>query len=113
MHAANIHDTVAGCFTFNQALDKYPSLKGLCADSGYRGTMQNFVENTLKKSISISKRIVSGWVVLARRWVVERTFAWLNHSRRLSKDYEIATSSAENMIMISHSAVLLRRLFKS
>jgi len=50
--------------------------------------------------------------VLAKRWVVERTFAWLNHFRRLSKDYEFSTKSAENMLMIAHSIVLLRRLVK-
>ncbi|MCI5842653.1 MAG: IS5/IS1182 family transposase, partial [Clostridiales bacterium] len=42
--------------------------------------------------------------------IVERTLAWLNHSRRLSKDYEILTSSAEAVIMISHAHTLLNRL---
>ena len=48
--------------------------------------------------------------VLPKRWVVERTFAWLNGSRRLSKDYETSCYSAETMIMISHAATLLKRL---
>ncbi|MCL2373282.1 MAG: IS5 family transposase, partial [Defluviitaleaceae bacterium] len=44
-----------------------------------------------------------------KRWIVERTFAWANNFRRLSKDYEISTSSAENMFMLSHISTLLRR----
>jgi putative transposase len=110
VHAANIHDTVAGCEVFQDALEKYPSLKGVCADAGYRKTMVEFVETVLKKTINISERISPGWAVLAKRWVVERTFAWLNHFRRLSKDYEIAIKSAENNVMIAHAMVLIKRL---
>jgi putative transposase len=113
VHEANTHDTVGGCRVFEEALQKYPSLKGVCADAGYRKTMEEFVINILKKTIEISERITPGWVVLAKRWVVERTFAWLNHFRRLSKDYEIAVAAAENMIMIAHSMLLLRRLANS
>ncbi len=110
VHAANIHDTVSGCEVFQEALEKYPSLKGVCADAGYRKTMEEFVTKILQKSIEISARIQPGWAVLAKRWVVERTFAWLNHFRRLAKDYEIAIKSAENFIMIAHSMILLKRL---
>ena len=48
--------------------------------------------------------------ILPKRWVVERTLSWLNNSRRLSKDYETSTNSSENMIKISHSRTLLKRL---
>ena len=50
------------------------------------------------------------WEKLPWRWVVERTFAWLNHSRRLSKDYEITTSSAAAMVTLSHLHTLLKRM---
>ena len=62
--------------------------------------------------IDISMRIKEqkGFQVLPKRWVVERTFAWLNCSRRLSKDYETSCCSAETMIMISHAATLLNCL---
>jgi putative transposase len=110
VHAANIHDTVSGCEVFRRALKKYPTIKGVCADAGYRKTMKVFVEQVLKKTIIISQRITAGWAVIANRWIVERTFAWFNHFRRLSKDYEIAVQSAENMVMIAHSMVLLNRL---
>jgi len=110
VHAANIHDTVAGCHVFEEALKGYPGLAGVCADAGYRKTMEKFVKDILHRTIEISQRIIPGWAVLAKRWVVERTLAWLNSSRRLSKDYEITIKSAEIMVMISHSALLIRRL---
>ncbi|NEJ83543.1 transposase, partial [Rhizobium leguminosarum] len=100
---------VVGCEVFRRALKKYPTIKGVCADASYRKTMKVFVEQVLKKTIVISQRITAGWAVIAKRWIVERTFAWFNHFRRLSKDYEIAVKSAENMAMIAHSMVLLNR----
>ncbi|MHB9146923.1 MAG: transposase [Candidatus Amoebophilus sp.] len=72
--------------------------------------MKVFVEQVLKKTIIISQRITARWSVIASRWIVERTFAWFNHFRRLSKDYEIAVQSAENMVMIAHAMVLLNKL---
>ena len=113
VHAANIHDTVTGCSVFKDACEKYPSLKGVCADAGYRKTMGNYVKNILNKTIDISKKIVPDWTIQPTRWVVERTFGWLNGCRRLSKDYEITSASAENYIMIAHSMVLLSRLIMS
>lgn len=54
VHEANIHDTVAGCTVFKETLQKYPSLQGVCADAGYRKTMEEFVKNILNKTIQIS-----------------------------------------------------------
>lgn len=110
VHGANTHDTVAGCDVFEEAIKKYPTLQGVCADAGYRKTFEEFVQNLLKKTVEISARITPGWAILAKRWVVERTFAWLNHFRRLAKDFEIALCSAENNVMIAHSMMLLKRL---
>ena len=109
MHAANQHDTVAGCGVFKQVMEKYPSIKEICADAGYRKTIVDYVEKTLNRRIEISQKITPGWTVLAKRWVVERTFAWFNTFRRLSKDHEINTNSAEALIMIAHSMTLIKR----
>lgn len=109
VHAANTHDTIAGGAVFQSAVKEYPSLQGVCADAGYLGTTVNFVRSVLSKTIEISKRITSEWAVLAKRWVVERTFAWLNGSRRLSKDFEVSVSAAESYVIIAHSMMLLKR----
>jgi transposase len=87
---------------------KYPSVKGVCGDAGYRGT---YVETALSLglTVDISERIKPTWEILPKRWRVERTLAWMNNSRRLSKDYEINTDSAETMTMISNIATLLKR----
>jgi hypothetical protein len=110
-HPANEHDTIAGCLVFEEALDKYPSLQGVCADGGYRGTFTDYVKLALNCLVDIVLKLPEGWTILPKRWVVERTFSWLNGSRRLSKDYEISTNSAESQVKLSHIHLLLRRLF--
>ena len=63
------------------------------------------------RGVDISEKIKPHeWEKLPWRWIVERTLAWFNHSRRLSKDYEILTASAEAVSMISHAHTLLNRL---
>jgi putative transposase len=54
-----------------------------------------------QRPVHISQRILDGFAVLPQRWAVERTFAWFNGQRRLSKDYEKTTSSSEAMILIA------------
>ena len=60
-------------------------------------------------TVDISKRIKPEFEVLPKRWVVERTFAWSDNSRRLSKDFEIKSIHAQNIFMISHLHTLLKR----
>ena len=112
VHAANIHDTKGGVYTFEKALYRYPTIQAGCADGSYRGTFRNTFDEFHNIRIDISMQIKEqkGFQVLPKCWVVERTFAWLNGSRRLSKDYETSCCSAETMIMISHAAILLKRL---
>jgi transposase len=85
-------------------------LIGVSADAGYKGTFVKFVEDFGLK-VEISERITPHWEILPKRWRVERTLAWLNNHRRLSKDYEISTWSAESQVYIAFAAVLLKRLF--
>ena len=75
------------------------------------GTFIAQVNQFLKREVEISKKIKSpGFHVIKDRWVVEHTFAWLNNSRRLSKDYEISIWAAESFVYISHLLTLLKRL---
>jgi putative transposase len=111
VHAANIHDTKSGIGPAKLAYERYPSIKNYCADAGYRGTFILDVDEILGLGVDISEKIKPHeWEKLPWRWVVERTFSWLNNSRRLSKDYEITITSAEAIVKISHSYTLLKRL---
>ena len=111
VHAANIHDTKSGILAANVAKKRYPSIQGFCADAGYRGTFVSDIRQQFGLSVDISEKIrPHEWERLPWRWVVERSLSWLNHSRRLSKDYEISTASAQAVVKISHLHTLLKRL---
>lgn len=112
VHAANIHDTKAGINPAKQAFERYPTIEKFCGDEGYRKSFVEAVFEQLGLDVDISQRIAPEFVVLPKRWVVERTFSWLNHSRRLSKDYEISAKSEEAWVKISHLHTLLRRIGK-
>lgn len=111
VHAANIHDTKSGILAAKPAYERYPSIQKFCADAGYRGTFVLEIQEILSLDVDISEKIKPHqWEKLPWRWVVERTLGWLNHSRRLSKDYEITISSAVAMVKLSHLHTLLKRL---
>ena len=112
VHAANIHDTKSGINPAKKAFEKHPTIKRFCGDEGYRKSFENDVSSELKLGVDISEKISPKFEVIPKRWVVERTFAWMSNSRRLSKDYEITTESEEAFVMISHLRTLLRRLVK-
>ena len=109
VHAANRHDTKAGCDVLKAAAKKHPTLEAFSGDAGYRGSAVDFVETTLQLKLHISKKIKDTFAVLPIRWIVERTFAWLGNFRRLSKDYEILTKSAENMVRIAMIQITLAK----
>jgi len=112
VHAANIHDTKSGIDPAVIAYEKYPTIEKFCGDEGYRKSFVEDIQYNLNLDVDISERISPKFEVIPKRWVVERTFAWLNNSRRLSKDYEITVASAIAMIFISHLHMLVRRLAK-
>ncbi len=109
VHAANIHDTKSGIQPARKAFEKYPSIQCFCADAGYRKTFEQDISRELGLGVDISARIKPEWEVIPKRWIVERSFAWFNNSRRLSKDYEIYTRSAQAMCLISAFHTLLKR----
>lgn len=93
IHAANIQDRDGGVMVMATLFGLYPFLLRLYADGGYQGPA---IREVLKKvaakvNIEIVKRPdqAEGFVVLPRRWVVERTFAWLGCWRRLAKDWKL------------------------
>ncbi len=77
VHAANEHDTKAGCDVLKAAADKHASLEAFSGDAGYRGTAVEFVETALKLKLHISQKIKDAFAVIPKRWVVERTLRLL------------------------------------
>jgi transposase len=97
----------------HQQREKYPRLVRIWVDGGYRGEeFLRWVMDTYLWALEVVLRPTKaqGFVLLPRRWVVERTFGWLKWSRRLSKDYESSTDSAKAFIYISMIGIMLRRL---
>jgi len=87
-------------------------LRLIWVDGGYRGQLLDWVAEHFRFRLRVVLRPEEqkGFAVLPRRWVVERPFAWLNHHRRLSKDYEGRESSSEAMSYIVMIRLMLRRL---
>jgi putative transposase len=95
-------------------LVSFPTLKLIWIDGGYAGKLVSCVEETLNRVLSIAKRPRnSGFKVLQWRWIVERTFGWLNRSRRLSKDFEVLNETSETWVRIAMIQLMVRRLAKA
>jgi transposase len=94
--------------------DKFPSIKKLWADGGYAGKLVDFACDAFGLDLEIVKkeRATNKFKVLQWRWIVERTFAWLNRSRRLSKDYEVKEKTGEAWIKVAMINLMLNRLEK-
>jgi putative transposase len=112
MSTANVQDRDAAQAVLPLAAHDYPTLQKMWADGAYQGQQ---VENVARESgiaIEVVKRSDKdkGFVVQARRWIVERTFGWLNRERRLSKDYERKEESSEAFIHLGMMRLMLRRL---
>lgn len=115
VHAANLQDRDGARIVFKRAKGWFTRLQLIWADQGYAGKLIWWVNRYCKPwKLAIVKRLtgVSGFHILPRRWVVERTFAWFGNYRRLSKDYEYHPETSENMIYIAMIHVMLRRLDK-
>ena len=113
--AANVADsTAARCLLWWSAFF-LPLLRLIWADAGYRGTLLAWVKQMLGWRVEIVSppEKGKGFVLAARRWVVERTFAWLGKWRRLSKDYEATTQSSEAFIYIAMTGLMVRRLART
>ncbi len=89
----------------------YPFVQWAYADGGYAGHLVEWAKNKTHIVLHIIRRnaTAKGFEVLPRRWVVERTFAWIMKNRRFARDYEQLTSVAETLIVIAACATLVRR----
>lgn len=113
VHEADIQDRDGAPLVLATARDLCPWLRHVFADGGYRGAKLNDALAKLGRwTVEIVKRsdTASGFVLLPRRWVVERTFAWLNRNRRLAKDFEETLESALAWLFLASVKLLMRRL---
>lgn len=112
VHEANIQDRDGAKKLLSKVINKLPRLQLIWADGGYSGKLIDWVKSKFNLVLEIVKRPedAAGFVVLPRRWVVERTFAWLGRYRRLSKDYERECSTGEAIIYIAMINNMVRRL---
>jgi transposase len=114
VHPADVQDRDGGALVMATLFGLYPFLLKLYADGGYQGPVfQDAVKAAMTcLNIEIVKRSdqVKGFVVLPKRWVVERTFAWLNRCRRLAKDWECLNRKARAYVLLASIRLMLRRL---
>jgi len=112
VHSAAIQDRDGAKLVLARLQDQFPLLKWIWADGGYAGQLVDWVNATYGWLLKIVKRSdkVKGFQVLPKRWLVERTFAWLSRYRRFSKDYEFLTTTSETLIVLAMSHLMLRRL---
>jgi len=113
VHAANVFDGKAARQVITNLFLILHTVKIIWADCGYSGVeLLDWVCLRFKCDLSVvkKKKGTQGFHVLPRRWVVERTFAWLGRSRRLSKDYERKPTSSEAQVYIASGRLLLRQL---
>lgn len=110
VHQANIHDSKGGAVLADIVLKQQKGVKKLIADLGYRGFFEEVVREIHKRSVEFSSKIVGEFVIQPKRWVVERTIAWLNWARRLSKDFEQKCIYSENMIRLAAIALTLKQI---
>lgn len=113
VHGAYWQDHDGACFVLMKLKEACPRLKILFADSAYgRNGLPDWVAETFGWLLQTVLRPVGvkGFVVLPKRWIVERTFGWLNRSRRLSKDYERNPATSETMIYLAMTHLMLKRL---
>ena len=114
VHPADIQDRDGGVLLISTLFGLYPFLRKIFADGGYQGPV--FEQATAIFLAAVEVEIVKrsdaakGFVVLPRRWVVERTFAWLNRCRRLAKDLENRTRNALAFLQLASIRLMARKL---
>ncbi len=111
VHSAGVQDRTGGRLVLEQCRGHMPRLRRIWADGAYRGRLVRWVRRTRRWVLQIVSRPPGSSAVLLKwRWIVERTFGWLNLSRRLSKDYEVLPASSEAFIRLAMLAIMLQRL---
>ena len=124
VHEAGLHDSAGAKLVMEGLSGRFRRMRKVWADSAYRG-LKEWMRTKLGWELEVVRHLWTGvwvigdqeppsrpkgFVVLPRRWVVERTFAWLVRNRRLSKDYEYLPETEESFVYAAMIRLMLRRL---
>lgn len=126
VHEANIADRDGAKLLVEKVGDQLPRMEKLWADRGYNGKIGEWMKERLGWTLEIVKpprgwvrvpadKVPPPWVgftVLPRRWVIERTIAWMLRNRRMSRDYEFLAQTTEALVYVAMIRLMLRRLAK-
>ena len=114
VHGADVQDRDGGVLVMATLFGLHPFLLKLYADGGYQGAQfQNALRATLKRiNVEIVKRSdqAQRFVVLPKRWIAERTFAWLRRCRRLAKDWQCLNRKALAFLKLASIRLMMRKL---
>jgi putative transposase len=112
VHAADLTDRTAAAWWLEVVQQAVPTLQHLFADGGYSGALVDWARDHLQLTVEIVKKLADqqGFVVLPKRWIVERTLAWFSRQRRLAKDYEYWPECSEAWLYLASIRLLVRRL---
>jgi len=109
---ASLSEPAGGVEVLDDIDQRFPTIKNVWADSAYGGELVTYVQQWCHFVLEIVRPAPDqrGFQVQPKRWIVERTFGWLNWDRRLSEDYEKTVQSSEAMIKISAIRLMLKRI---
>lgn len=110
VHSAHLSDSRGCHLLLIRLFNTFPSIKHIWVDGGYQKGCIMWAYGVLGYTLEVVQRLSNGFHILKKRWIVERTFAWLSFSRRLSKDYEHNPKSSETHIKIVMIRIMLKRL---
>ncbi len=115
VHSAGIQDRDGAAMVLDKIRQRFPWLKLVWADAGYNARqVKDAVARSPGLRLEIVKRTdIKGFVVLPRRWVVERTFSWFGRNRRLAKDYENLADTLAAFVTLAASQLAIRRLART
>lgn len=109
---ASIQDRDGALLLLDRERERWPGLERIYADGGYGGKLVEKVKLLFDRLLEIVRRSdeAKGFHVIRKRWIVERTFSWLDKCRRLSKDYERLAETSEGFVHVAMINLMLHRL---